>query len=111
MGPFTPPRTNLSPGSISSPLPRTPASIRGEPGTSNAHSHAGERASWDGVRDAVAVPEGSNIAADDRTARRERSDYVIRLDLSQGGMLDHFEQVSYVAQRGSGTLEFTQIRR
>ena len=55
------------------------------------------RASWDGVRHAVAVPEDSNIAADGRAARRERSNNVNRLNLSQDGMLGHFEQVSYVA--------------
>lgn len=47
----------------------------------------------DCVRNAVSVTAESTIATHDSPAGRERSNYIIRLDLSQDGMPGHFEQV------------------
>jgi hypothetical protein len=61
-----------------------PLSVRG---------HAAERACKDCSRDAVCVPEDSKIATHESPAARERSNYIIRLDLTADGMDSHYEQM------------------
>jgi hypothetical protein len=45
------------------------------------------------VRHAVPVPDESTIATHENPVRRERANYIIRLDLGSDGMPDHYEQM------------------
>jgi uncharacterized protein DUF4265 len=45
------------------------------------------------VRDAVSVIDESKIAAHEEPAARERSNYIVRLDLSADGLPGHYEQM------------------
>jgi Domain of unknown function (DUF4265) len=45
------------------------------------------------VSDAVAVPDESKIATHESPAARERSNYIVRLDLTADGLPGHYEQI------------------
>jgi hypothetical protein len=56
-------------------------------------ARADERASIGQVRGAVSVIDESKIATHDEPAARERSNYIVRLDLTADGLPGHYEQM------------------